>query len=169
MGKRVIVWNHQVMKNIFQIVLVMCIVVLAKSAFAQNKLFTRQDSLRGSITKERNWWDLSFYHLDVTVCPSDSSLNGQNTIRYKVLMPYQLMQIDLQEPMQIVKVMQDGKFLDFNRDGKAWFITLLKEQTTGDFNEIVISFKGKPTVSTRPPWSGGLSWKKDVKGTGPIG
>ena len=139
----------------------MCIVVSAKSVFAQNKPFTHQDSLRGSITKERNWWDLSFYHLDVTVSPSDSSLNGQNTIRYKVLMPYQLMQIDLQEPMQIVKVMQDGKFLDFNRDGKAWFIALLKEQTTGDFNEIVISFKGKPTVSTRPPWSGGLSWKKD--------
>ena len=28
--------------------------------------FTRQDTLRGSITKERIWWDLTYYHLDIS-------------------------------------------------------------------------------------------------------
>jgi hypothetical protein len=27
------------------------------------KTFTRQDTLRGSITPERAWWDLTYYHL----------------------------------------------------------------------------------------------------------
>ena len=108
----------------FRIALVFCLVVSTKSIFAQNKPFTHQDSLRGSITEERIWWDLSFYHLDVKVDPSDSSFNGSNTIRYKVLKPFQRMQIDLQEPMQIIKVVQDGKSLDFRRDGNAWFIDL---------------------------------------------
>jgi aminopeptidase N len=130
--------------------------------YGQNQIFTHQDTLRGTITQERVWWDLSYYHLEVKVNPLDSSLNGRNTIRYKVLSKYQIMQIDLQEPMQIVKVSQDGKTLVFRRDGNACFISLEKEQTAGDFNEIVIDFGGKPKVSVKPPWSGGLSWKRDA-------
>ena len=30
---------------------------------------TRQDTLRGSITNERSWWDLTYYHLDIKVEP----------------------------------------------------------------------------------------------------
>ena len=36
---------------------------------AQTPEFTRQDTLRGSITKERKWWDLKFYHLDIAIHP----------------------------------------------------------------------------------------------------
>jgi hypothetical protein len=35
----------------------------------QELVFTKQDSLRGSITKERAWWDVKYYHLDVKVNP----------------------------------------------------------------------------------------------------
>jgi aminopeptidase N len=138
------------------------ICLLSSMIYGQNQIFTHQDTLRGTITQERVWWDLSYYHLEVKVNPLDSSLNGRNTIRYKVLSKYQIMQIDLQEPMQIVKVSQDGKTLVFRRDGNACFISPEKEQTAGDFNEIVIDFGGKPKVSVKPPWSGGLSWKRDA-------
>ena len=87
---------------------------------------------------------------------------GSNTIRYKVLTPFQLMQIDLQEPMEILKIMQEDKSLNFTRDGNAWFVELSKKQIVGTLNEIVIDFGGKPKVSVMPPWSGGLSWKKDA-------
>ena len=138
------------------------ICLLSSMIYGQNQKFTRQDTLRGTVTQEREWWDLSYYHLEVKVNPLDSSLNGRNTIRYKVLSRYQVMQIDLQEPMQIVKVSQDGKALAFRRDGNAYIISLEKEQTVGDFNEILIDFEGKPKVSVKPPWSGGLSWKRDA-------
>ncbi|MFG4002365.1 M1 family metallopeptidase [Flavobacterium aquidurense] len=127
-------------------------------------IFTHQDSLRGSITKERVWWDLKYYHLDVKVNPKDKTITGSNTVRYTVLKDYNKMQIDLQEPMQIYKVTQDGKELKFERDGNAFFIQLTAAQKVGETKEIVISFGGKPKEAVNPPWDGGITWKKDKNG-----
>ena len=60
------------------------------------------------VTKERKWWDLKFYHLDVSVNPEDSSIIGKNLVLYKVLDDYNVMQIDLQAPLKIDKVLQDS-------------------------------------------------------------
>lgn len=127
-------------------------------------VFTHQDSLRGSITKERIWWDLKHYHLDVKVNPTEKTITGTNTVRYTVLSEYNKMQIDLQEPMQIYKVTQDGKEQKFTRDGNAFFIELSTTQKIGETKEIVISFGGKPKEAVRPPWDGGITWKKDNNG-----
>ncbi|TDO71184.1 peptidase M1-like protein [Flavobacterium chryseum] len=126
--------------------------------------FTHQDTLRGSITKERAWWDLKYYHLDIKVNPSEKTITGSNTVKYTVLSEYNKMQIDLQQPMQIYKVTQDGKELKFERDGNAFFIQLTAKQKVGETKEIVISFGGKPKEAVRAPWDGGLSWKKDKNG-----
>ena len=151
----------QMVKKTKNALLLFLLLFLSLINYGQNLAFTHQDSLRGTITHERAWWDLSYYHLEVKVNPSDSSLKGGNTIRYKVLGENKKMQVDLQEPMKISNVSQDGKPLTFYRDGSAYFISLIKTQTTGDYNEIVIDFEGKPKVSLKPPWSGGLSWKSD--------
>ena len=79
-------------------------------------VFTHQDTLRGTITKERAWWDLKYYHLDVKVNPAEKTITGSNTVKYTVLSENNKMQIDLQEPMQIYKVTQDGKELKFERE-----------------------------------------------------
>ncbi|PJJ07950.1 peptidase M1-like protein [Flavobacterium sp. 1] len=126
--------------------------------------FTHQDTLRGSITKERAWWDLKYYILDVKVNPADSTITGSNTIQYKVLKPYTVMQIDLQQPMEITKITQDGTELKYKRDGNVFFITLASAQNTGATKEIKIFYHGKPKIAVRPPWDGGLTWKKDKKG-----
>ena len=70
--------------------------------FSQN--FTRQDSLRGSITPQRAWWDLTYYHLDISVDPDNRFIEGSNTVQYKVLEANDEMQIDLQEPLKITKI-----------------------------------------------------------------
>ncbi|CAD0009202.1 M1 family metallopeptidase [Flavobacterium chungangense] len=128
------------------------------------KVFTHQDTLRGSITKEKAWWDLKYYHLDVKVNPEDKTISGSNTIRYTVLNEYRKMQIDLQEPMQIYKVTQDGKELKFERDGNAFFVQLVADQKVGEVKEIIVSFGGKPKEAVNPPWDGGITWKKDKNG-----
>lgn len=126
--------------------------------------FTRQDSLRGSITKERAWWDVKYYHLDIKVNPLDSTITGSNTIKYQVLQEYNRMQIDLQKPMDIYKVIQDGKTLKFTREGNAFFIELLAQQTASETKELTIFYGGKPKVAVNPPWDGGITWKKDSNG-----
>ncbi|NMC36879.1 MAG: M1 family metallopeptidase [Bacteroidales bacterium] len=126
--------------------------------------FTRQDTLRGSITPERSWWDLNYYHLDISVNPSDSTIYGINNVVYTVLHPFGLMQIDLQEPMIITKALQNGRSLDFHREGSVYRIRLSEEQKAGDIRSLVLEFGGRPRVSERPPWEGGITWSKDSNG-----
>ena len=101
-------------KNIFYFFIVTCIQILSYPLFSQGifeekESFTRQDTLRGSITKEREWWDLNYYHLDISVFPDEKFISGKNTVVYSVLKPYQVIQIDLQEPMMITSVIQENK------------------------------------------------------------
>ncbi|MEO8773351.1 MAG: M1 family peptidase, partial [Gelidibacter sp.] len=98
---------------------------------AQDKIFTKQDTLRGSITPERAWWDLNYYHLDIAVDPATKSIKGKNTVQYKVLQPHSVLQIDLQEPLQIIKVTQNGTTLNFKSEGNAHFIKLKSNQEKG--------------------------------------
>ena len=125
---------------------------------------TRQDTLRGSITPEREWWDLTYYHLDIKVKPDKKFISGSNTVGYKVLKSNKMMQIDLQEPMKIISVEADGKSLKFNREGNAYFIELKQKQKKNDINYIKINYEGFPKEAIRAPWDGGLSWTKDENG-----
>ena len=125
---------------------------------------TRQDTLRGSITPEREWWDLTYYHLDIKVEPDKKFISGSNTVGYKVLKSNKMMQIDLQEPMKITSVEADGKLLKFNREGNAFFIELKQKQKKNDINYIKINYEGFPKEAIRAPWDGGLSWTRDDNG-----
>ncbi|OXA88348.1 M1 family metallopeptidase [Flavobacterium hercynium] len=153
-------------KQFFQVcaILFITITTQAQGLFSKSEIFTHQDSLRGSITKERAWWNLKSYHLDIKVNPAEKTITGTNTVRYTVLSEYNKMQIDLQEPMQIYKVTQDGKELKFERDGNAFFIELTATQKVGDTKEVIVSFGGKPKEAVNPPWDGGITWRKDKNG-----
>lgn len=126
--------------------------------------FTEQDTLRGSITPERAWWDLNFYHLDIKVDPDNKYISGSNTIRYTVLEEQQVLQVDLQPPLKIEKITQDGTELKFSSNINAHFVSLQKKQSKGDVNEIKVTYSGHPKEAIRAPWDGGFSWKKDANG-----
>jgi len=146
------------MKRIY----ILLFLILSSSVFfAQNKKFTRQDTLRGKVTKERAWWNLLHYDLNVNVDPKQKFISGINTVKYKVLKPYHTLQIDLQAPMKLIKVTQNGINLIFHKEGDAYFILLKEEQITGTVNEIVIFFQGNPIEAVNPPWNGGFTWKRD--------
>ena len=127
-------------------------------------VFTHQDTLRGSITKERVWWDVKQYHLEIKINPADSTILGSNTIRYKVLNSCNRMQIDLQEPLKINKVIQDGKELKYQRDGNVFYIDLVALQNPGEIKKLTVFYGGKPKIAVRPPWDGGITWSKDNNG-----
>jgi hypothetical protein len=65
----------------------------------QAESITRQEKLRGSVTPEREWWDLQHYHLKVEFLPERRSLRGSNTITFRTLKSGNKMQIDLQPPL----------------------------------------------------------------------
>ena len=140
------------------------ILLLLFSFSVISQTYTRQDSLRGSITPERFWWDLNHYNLEVDVDLEKKTIQGNNTISYTVLSESNSMQIDLQPPMRIEKVVQNGSELKITSEGNAHFIHLKKKQKKGSQHKVTIYFSGKPPVAKNAPWDGGFSWKKDDHG-----
>jgi aminopeptidase N len=155
------------MKNIL---LAFSAILLISTCHSQGLLqgkekFSHQDTLRGSITPERAWWDLTYYHLDIEVKPELKFISGKNTIYYKVVSePNEFMQIDLQQPMEITKAIQDGKELEVQVEGNANFLLIPTKQNIGDIKSIEIHYNGYPREAKRAPWDGGFSWKKDQNG-----
>jgi aminopeptidase N len=142
-----------------------CLLISPFLSVAQEQtVFTHADTLRGSVTPERVWWDLTYYHLKVRPNAQDSTITGSTVINYKVLQPYQTLQVDLQEPLKIEKVTQDGQTLTFRRDGNAFFIDLSKKQEKGKLESIEVFYSGRPRLARRPPWDGGVQWVPDGDG-----
>ena len=150
-------------------ILTLLVFFCSVNSFSQGLLsdknnFTKQDTLRGSITPERIWWDLTYYHLEVNVDPDKKFISGKNTIKYKVLTSNKSLQIDLQAPLKITKVTQEGKELKVIHNGNAHFIQLTKNQKVGNTETLVVYYQGYPKEAERAPWDGGFSWKKDKNG-----
>lgn len=122
------------------------------------------EQLRGSVTPEREWWDLKKYDLAIHVDPEKKTIQGTNRIFFKTLAAGKKMQIDLQEPLEITKVLHGDKKLKFERDGNAYWLLFEDEIPAGVNDSILISYGGTPIVAKRPPWSGGISWQKDEEG-----
>lgn len=139
--------------------------------FNQKKPFTQQDTLRGSISAERAWWNVLRY--DVTVEPDydTKTIKGTVAINFKTTAAGQLMQIDLQEPLLIDSII-DGNIqqnrgnssLSFKRNGNAFFVDFGRKLAASFNGNILIYYHGKPREAITPPWDGGWIWKKDKLG-----
>jgi len=152
------------MKNKFLFGLLVTLMLLHNKSISQEYEFTKQDTLRGSITTERVWWDLTYYHLDIAVDLDNKFIKGSNTIEYKVLESNKKLQVDLQSPLKITKVEQNGKELTFSSEGSAHFINLIDKQKKGKINSVKVYYEGNPKEAVRAPWDGGLSWARDSNG-----
>jgi hypothetical protein len=140
------------------------VVAAAQADTTKPPVFTHADTIRGSNTPERAWWDAAFYDLHVRVQPTDSSISGYNAITYRVLGPAREMQIDLQVPLVVDSMVQDGAKLVARRDSNAFFVKLIALQPVGSTKKISVYYHGKPTVAIRPPWDGGFVWATDSLG-----
>lgn len=134
---------------------------------AQRKqAFTHADTLRGSVTPERAWWDVLKYDISVQPDYTSKTIRASVEITYNVLKNGDRpMQIDLQDPMIIDSVRMGKSLLAFHKitdDKNAWYIETGKH-TMGK-NALTIFYHGKPREAKRAPWDGGWIWAKDSLG-----
>jgi aminopeptidase N len=140
-------------------------VLFATAARAQDTTtFTHADTLRGTITPQRSWWDAAFYDLHVAVNPADSSVRGSNGITYRVLGPAREMQIDLMTPLVVDSIVQEGRRLTHRRDGNALFVALPAPQRVGAHRTVTVYYHGRPRAAQHAPWDGGFVWTRDSLG-----
>jgi aminopeptidase N len=141
------------------------ILSLARESRAQDTVtFTHADTLRGSISPQRSWWDVVFYDLHTAVNPADSTVRGYNGITYRVLRPAREMQIDLMVPLAVDSIVQDGRRLSHRRDGNALMVALVAPQRTGEHRTITVHYHGRPRAAQHAPWDGGVVWTRDSLG-----
>ena len=132
----------------------------------QARTFTHADTLRGSITPERAWWNVLRY--DITVKPdyNNKTITGKNEVTYAVVKDNNsvMMQIDLQAPLLIDSVLlNSGNKLSFSQQGNVWHINLPAQRKATE-HAVSIFYSGKAHEAVRPPWDGGWTWTKDSLG-----
>lgn len=140
--------------------------------------FTHQDTLRGSITPERAWWNVESYNIFVEPNYKTKTISGWNQIGFDVNTDgaKKKMQIDLQQPMEIDSIILAGKKINsFSRDGNVYIVdfkdikfiaakTSLQNKKPVTIYELTVYFHGKPREAVYPPWDGGWIFTKDEKG-----
>ncbi|PWV46514.1 M1 family aminopeptidase [Chitinophaga sp. S165] len=127
--------------------------------------FTRGDTLRGMLSPLRTCYDVSFYHLDVDINPDAHFLKGNNTVRFKVITPFDLMQLDLYANMRIEKILYGDQQLSYTRQDDAVFVRFPDALPAGGEETIVVYYEGIPqSADFNIPMWGGILWDKDEQG-----
>lgn len=135
--------------------------------FEQNKTFTKQDTLKGSNTEFRNFWDVKKYELSVEPNFEQKSIKGNNKISFEIVkdVTNPVFQIDLQKPMKADKIECSFPTKNaFKRDGDFIFITANKNLKKGEKYTIDVTYSGNPLIAKNAPWDGGWVFTKDEKG-----
>lgn len=120
--------------------------------------FTHKDSLLGAPYQRRICFDVKHYDVDLTIDPSQKSIAGKVTTSFILLQSASQIQLDLDSRLTIDSVRDANSKLTFRRDGTALLVDLKSQQAS---QAVTVFYHGKPKGARRPPWDGGLVWKKD--------
>jgi len=134
--------------------------------FEKDKVFTKEDTLKGSDTQFRNFWDVKKYDLSVEPDFAQKSIKGYNKISFEITKDVTdpVFQIDLQKPMKADKVEADFPVANYKQDGDFIFVTAKKKFKKGEKYTIDVTYSGNPLIAKRAPWDGGWVFAKDEKG-----
>jgi aminopeptidase N len=120
-----------------------------------------KDSLLGYLNEDRSCFDVTFYDLDLKIDPEKKKIEGAVDIHFDCLRDMSIMQVDLDKRLRIKRILdKKGQELSFKRIHRAVKVELNEEMKMGDEGKIVVEYEGKPKTALRPPWMGGLVWKK---------
>lgn len=124
------------------------------------------DTLKGSNTEFRNFWDVKKYDIVLEPNFEAKSIKGSNkislTIEKDILNP--VFQIDLQQPMKADKITASFPIADKKVDGDFIFISTKKKFKKGEKYTIDIDYSGNPVIAKHAPWDGGWMFTKDKNG-----
>lgn len=127
-------------------------------------LFSKADSLRGTLTPERSCYDVNYYHLDVKVDIANKHISGSNLFRFTAVDNFKRLQFDLFDNLSVDEVRYRGKALPFTREYNAVFVTFPEEIMKSAVDSFTVHYSGNPIAATRAPWDGGFDWKTDSQG-----
>ena len=138
-----------------------------------------KEELRGSNTEYRNWWNVLRYDLVLRPDFENKYIEGSLTMQLEIIgKEGDWMQIDLQQPMELTKIVQlansDLKVKSQDElaiDNDHWFrldntifinYHSLSKSKTG-VKTLKFYFEGNPRIAKNAPWDGGWIFTEDEK------
>lgn len=139
---------------------------VSQAQFFESAKTTRIDTLKGSNTEFRDFWDVKKYDIVLEPNFDAKSIKGSNkislTIEKDVKNP--TFQIDLQKPMKADKITASFPITDKKVDGDFIFLSTKKNFKKGETYTIDIDYSGNPLIAKHAPWDGGWIFNKDKNG-----
>lgn len=134
--------------------------------FERDKVYTKQDTLKGSNTPFRDFWDVKKYNFSVEPDFQQKSIKGTNKISLEIIkdVTNPVFQIDLQQPMKAGKITASFPIADSKQDGDFIFITTKKKFKKGEKYTIDVDYSGNPQIAKNAPWDGGWVFTQDKNG-----
>lgn len=134
--------------------------------FEKDKVYTKQDTLKGSNTPFRDFWDVKKYDFSVEPDFAQKSIKGTNKISFEIIkdITNPIFQIDLQQPMKAGKVTASFPIANSKQDGDFIFITAKKKFKKGEKYTIDVDYSGNPLIAKNAPWDGGWVFTQDKNG-----
>ncbi len=148
------------MKRYSLIVLLIALTTLSNA----QPIFSKADTLRGTLNENRNWFDILKYDISVTPHFETKSIEGVVRWTAKVVKPARQIQIDLQQPLILDSVVYNHKLLTFDRDNNIALVNFIGKPDINSSISLIIYYHGVPREAVKPPWDGGWIWKKDENG-----
>jgi aminopeptidase N len=131
-------------------------------------VFTHADTLRGTNGPFRQQWDVLHYEITVKPDFATKTIEGKNELSFYDN-DAKLMQIDLQEPMILDSVTNEGRSYKFRREENVYWLEYRDSNAMykikPGIRTLSFYFHGKPKEAIKPPWDGGWVWKKDKNGS----
>lgn len=134
--------------------------------FERDKVYTKQDTLKGSNTPFRDFWDVKKYNFSVEPDFEQKSIKGTNRISLEIIkdVTNPVFQIDLQQPMKAGKITASFPIASSKQDGDFIFITTKKKFKKGEKYTIDVDYSGNPHIAKNAPWDGGWVFTQDKNG-----
>ena len=140
-------------------------IATSQNLFPKGETIKNEDSLKGSNTSYRDFWDVKKYELSVEPNFEKKTVSGSNLMSFEITKDVKnpTFQIDLQQPMEYQFIGLNKCFTP-KRKGDFIFIETKKSFKKGEKYTFNIQFSGNPKVAKKAPWDGGWVFSKDKKG-----
>src|SRR3982751_1546669 len=147
------------------VIALFALIVLTMVTLAQRDLGVRPTATGGPLKFEQAVYDVQSYDVTLNVDPKTKSISGTTTMTAKIVIPTNVIMLDLDTPYTISKITDaDGTDLRYERTPDAIRIFFPFSKQVGDLITTSIPYAGTPREAPRPPWVGGFMWAKTPSG-----
>lgn len=147
--------------------LIIAILCCVSNLVAQREHGVRPTKTGGPLMFEQAVYDVTSYDISLRVDPAQKWIGGSSTMTAKVVIPTNVIVLDLDTPYEVTAVQQPGSVRDLKwerREGQIWVWYPMTKQV-GDEIAVSVAYSGTPRVAPNPPWIGGFMWKKTPGGS----